>query len=185
MLKIVARRFTENCERVEILPGEQRCFQPNHSTTAKRFVVDDGSWHGRNCRRALSISTKETTPSTEHSCGIYSPASAYRKYSFGTRQYHKGMRPCVRLEDDEFPGWFNVEQGFRQGCELAPLLFKMFTAVIHLALTCFEADKEVMDALVSLNEGTGAGEPGVATDGDPASATSLWATLYGLSSSHT
>ena len=51
LLKIVARRLSDYCERVGILPEEQ---------------------NGFHCTRGLSISPKRTTPSTEHSsCGKY------------------------------------------------------------------------------------------------------------------
>ena len=39
------------------------------------------------------------------------------------RQFHDGMRAYVRLDDGVCSGWFAVEQGLRQGCVLAPLLF--------------------------------------------------------------
>ena len=33
LLKIIARRLSEYCEREGILPEEQSCFRPNRSTT--------------------------------------------------------------------------------------------------------------------------------------------------------
>ena len=44
------------------------------------------------------------------------------------RQFHDGMRACVRLDDRVCSGWFAVEQGLGQGCVLAPLLFNIFFA---------------------------------------------------------
>ena len=74
------------------------------------------------------------------------------------RQFHDGIRACVRLDDGVCSGWFAMEQGLRQGCVLAPLLFNVFiAAVIHVAYTHFEGDIDITDALVSLRKKTGMG----------------------------
>ena len=39
LLKIIARRLSEYCERVGILPEEQSGFRPNRSTTDMMFVI--------------------------------------------------------------------------------------------------------------------------------------------------
>ena len=39
LLKIIARRLSEYCERVRILPEEQSGFRPNRSTTDTLFVI--------------------------------------------------------------------------------------------------------------------------------------------------
>ena len=39
LLKIIARRLSEYCERVGILPKEQSGFRPNRSTTGMTFVI--------------------------------------------------------------------------------------------------------------------------------------------------
>ena len=46
------------------------------------------------------------------------------------RQFHDGMRACVRLDDRVCSRWFAVEQGICQGCVHAPLLFNIFFAVV-------------------------------------------------------
>ena len=46
------------------------------------------------------------------------------------RQFHDGMRVCVRLDDRVCSGSFAVEEDLRQGCVLAPLLFIIFFAVV-------------------------------------------------------
>ena len=67
-----------------------------------------------------------------------------------------------------------MEQGLRQECVLAPLLFNIFfAAVINLASTCFKADKGIMDALVHLRKKMGAGGREEATVGESALATPL------------
>ena len=53
------------------------------------------------------------------------------------RQFHDGMRACVRLDDGVWSGRFAVDQGLRQGCVLAPLLFNIFFAAVTLGLHAF------------------------------------------------
>ena len=77
------------------------------------------------------------------------------------RQFHDGMRACVRLDDRVCSRWFGVEQGLCQECVLAPFLFNIFfAAVINMTSTCFKADKGIMDALVHLRKKRGAGGAG-------------------------
>ena len=73
------------------------------------------------------------------------------------RQFHDGMRACVRLDDRDCSGWFAVEQGLCLGCVLTPLLFNIFfAAVINVAYARFKADKDIMDALMYLRKEKGA-----------------------------
>ena len=95
------------------------------------------------------------------------------------RQFHDGMRACVRLDDRVCSRWFAVEQRLRQGCVLARLLFNIFfAAIINLASTRFRADKGIMDALVHLRKKRGTGGREEATVGESVLTTPLWRMLY-------
>ena len=93
------------------------------------------------------------------------------------RQFHDGMRACVRLDNRVCSEWFAVEQG--QGCLLAPLLFNIFfAAVINAATTRFKADKDFMDTLVHMKKKKGARGRVEATVGESIVATPPWGMLY-------
>ena len=111
---------------------------------------------------ALSTLPKRTTPLIELSSGQYSPVFGVPQNMISLiRQFHDGMRACVRLDDRVCSRWFAVEQGLRQACVLALLLFNIFfAAVINLASTRFKADEGIMDALVHLRKKRGAGGRG-------------------------
>ena len=163
LLKIIARRLSECCERVGILPEEQSGFRPNRSTTDMMFVI----------RRLQELARKKQTPL--YVCCI-DLTKAYDSVDrtvlwrvlarFGVpqnmisviRQLRDGMRVCVRLDDRVYSRWFAVEQGLRQGCVLTPLLFNIFfAAVINVASTRFKADEGIIDTLVYLRMKSGAG----------------------------
>ena len=163
LLKIIARRLSEYCERVGILPEEQRGFRPNRSTTDMMFVI----------RRLQELARKKRIPL--YVCFIdltkaYDSVDRTLHWTvlarFGVpqnmisviRQFHDGMRACVRLDDRVCSRWFAVEQDLRQGCVLAPLLFNIFfAAVINVVSTRFKAEEGIMDALVHLRKKRGAG----------------------------
>ena len=65
------------------------------------------------------------------------------------RQFHDGMQACVRLDDGECSDKFDVGQGLRRGCVLAPMLFNMFfTAVLRVTEKRFLADAVIMGNMV-------------------------------------
>ena len=157
LLKIIARPLSEYCERVGILPKEQSGFRQNRSTTDMMlFMVRRLQELSREKRTPLYIcfidltkaygSVDKTLPWTVHArFGV--PQNIISVI----RQFHDSLRVCVRLDDRMCSGSFAVEQDLRRGCVLAPLLFNIFfTAVINVASTYFNADKDIMDALVNL-----------------------------------
>ena len=157
LLKIIARRLSENCERG---------FRLNRSTTDMMFAIRWLQELARKKRIPLYVCFIDLTKAYD---SVDLTLLWIVLARFGVphiiisviRQFHDGMRACVRLDDRVCSRWFAVEQGLRQGCVLAPLLFNIFfAAVINLASTRFKADKGIMDALVHLRKKRGAGGAG-------------------------
>ena len=91
------------------------------------------------------------------------------------RQLHDGMQAQVRMDDGELSEWFEVTQGFGQGCVLSPLLFNIFfAAAIEVVLVRFREDDTTLKDLVYLDE-----EAGVVT-GTPLDRVrrAVWGMLY-------
>ena len=134
------------------------------------------------CMYALSTLPKRTTPLIEPSSEKYSPVLACHRIL--TRSFVNSTVACdgmraVRLGDRVCSRCFAAEQGLRQGCVLATLLFNIFfAAVINGASTRFKADKGIVDALVHLRKKSRAGGRGEATAGESVLATPLRSMLY-------
>ena len=163
LLKINARHLSEYCGRVRILLEEQSGFRPNRSTTDMMFVIRRLQKLARKKRIPLYVFFIDLTKaydSVDHNL-LWTALVRFgvpRNMISVIRPFHDGMRACVRLDDRVCAGWFAVEQGLRQGCVLAPLLFNIFfAAVVNVASTRFKADKGVMDVLVHLRKKQGVG----------------------------
>ena len=166
LLKIIAHHLSEYCERVGILPEEQSGFRPNRSTTDMMFVIRWLQELARKKRIPLYVCFIDLTKAYDTANRTFLWTVLTR---FGVpqnmisiiRQFHDGMRACVRIDDRMCSRWFAVEQGLRQGCVLEPLLFNIFFAAVrNVASTRFKADKKIMDALVHLRKKRGAGGGG-------------------------
>ena len=184
LLKIIARRPSENCERVGILPEEQSDFRPNRYTTDMMFVVRRLQELVRKNRIPLYVCFIDLTKaygSVDRTLlwTVLVHFGVSQNMILAIRRFHDGMRACVRLDDKACSRWFAAEQGLCQGRVLAPLFFNIFfVAVVNVASTRFKADKGIMDALVHLRKKREAGGRGEATIGEAVLATPLWGMLY-------
>ena len=149
LLKIIARRLSEYCERVGILPEGQSGFRPNRSTTDMMFVIRRLQKLARKKRIPLYVSFIDLTKvydSVDRTLlrTVLARFGVPQNTISVIHQFHDGMRACVRLDDRVCSRWFAVEQGLHQGCVLAPVLFNIFfAAVINVASTRFKADKGI------------------------------------------
>ena len=179
LLKIIARRLSEYCKRVGILPEERNCSRRNRPTPDMTFVI----------RRLQKLARKKRIPLYVRFIGFTKAYdSVYRTllwtvlFRFGVphnmisviSQFYDGMRAFVQLDDRVCSGCFALKQGLRQGCVHATLLFNIFfAAVINVASTRSKADKGIMEALVHLRKKKEAGGRGEATAGESVLATPL------------
>ena len=158
LLKFIASRPSDYCERENILPEEQCGFRPQRSTIDMMFVL----------RRLQELARMKDTPL--YLCFI-NLTKAYDSVDrtllwdvlarFGVpprmlavmRQFHDGMQACVRLDDGECSDKFDMGQGLRQGCVLAPQLFNMFfTALLRVVEKRLLSDAAITDIMYSSNE---------------------------------
>ena len=156
LLKVITGRLSDYCERENILPEEQCGFRRQRSTVDMMFVV----------RRLQELARKKGTPLYLRFIDLtkaYDSVDQTLPWDFLARfgvpprtlavirPFHDGMQACRRLDDGKCLDKFDVGQGLRQGCVLAPLLFDMFfTAVLRVAQKRFLADAAITDSMVQL-----------------------------------
>ena len=133
LLKIIARRLSEYCERVGILPEEQSGFRPNRSTTDMMFVIRRLQELVRKKRISLYVCFIDLTKAYDSVdrtllWNVLVRFGVSQNMISVIRQFHDGVRACVRLDDRVCSRWFAVEQGLRHGCVLAPLVLNIFFA---------------------------------------------------------
>ena len=147
LLKIIARRFSEYYERMGILPEEQSGFRPNRSTTDVMFMIRGLQKLVRKKRIPVYVCFIDLTKAYDFVdrtllWTVLARFGVPHNMISVIRQFHDGMRACVRLDDRVCSGWFAVKQGLRHGCVLAPLLFNIFfVAVMNVAYTRFKRTK--------------------------------------------
>ena len=158
LFKIVATRLSAYCEAKDLLPEEQCGFRPHRSTTDMMSAVRRLQELGRKARLPLFlcfIDQQKTYDSVDRT--LLWQVLAH----FGTppqmieviRQFHDGMRACVRSDNGRCSEWFGVAQGLRQGCVPSPLLFNVFFAAILLVvLELFSKDAGILTDLIHLQE---------------------------------
>ena len=158
LLKIVATRLSAYCEARNLLPVEECGFRPHRLTTDMMFAVRRLQELGRKARVPLFLRFTDLQKAYD---SVDRPLLWQVLARFGVppqmieliRQFHDGMRVCVRNDDGRCSEWFEGAQGFRQGCVLSPMLFKvLFAAILLVALEIFSKDAGILADLIHLQE---------------------------------
>ena len=114
LLKIIARRLSGYYERVGILLEEQSGFRPNRSTTDMMFVIHRLRELARKKRIPLYVCFIDLTKAYDSVdrtllWTLLARFGVPQNMISVIRQFHDGMRVCVRLDDRVCLGWFAVE----------------------------------------------------------------------------
>ena len=158
LLKVVVRKLSAYCEAKGLLPEEQYGFRPDRSITDMMFVICRLQEVGRKAGVSLHMyfvdlqkayDTVDRTLLWQVLARIGVPPQMIAV----VRQFHDGMRACVRLDDGVCSDWFEVEEELRQGCVLSPLLFNIFfAAVLNVVLQRFSEEPAILAEQVHLKE---------------------------------
>ena len=158
LLKVVVRRLGDYCEAKGLLPEEQCGFRSDRSTTDMMFVIRRLQEIGGKAGVSLfmcSIDLQKAYDIVDRALlgQVLTRVGVPLQMIAAIRQYHDGMRACVRPDDGVCSDWFEVEQGLRQGCVLSALLFNIFfAAVLNVVLQRFSEDPTILAELVHLKE---------------------------------
>ena len=158
LLKIVATRLSVYCEARNLLPEEQFGFRPHRSTTDIMFAVGRLQELGRKARVSLFlcfIDLQKAYDSVDRTLlwQVLARFGIPPQMIEVIRQFHDGMRACVRSGDGRCSEWFEVAQGLRQGCVLSPLLFNVFfAAIFFVVLERFSKDAGILADLIHLQK---------------------------------
>ena len=118
LLKIIALRLSDYCDRSGILPEEQNGFRPNRSTTDMMFVIrrlQELAWKKRIPLYVCFIDLTKAYDSVDRTLlwTVLARFGVPQRMISVIRQLHDGMRVCVRLDHGVCSEWFVVEQGLR------------------------------------------------------------------------
>ena len=143
LLKSIARRLSEYCERVRILSEEQSGCRPNRSTTDMMFVnrrIQELALKKLILLYVCFINLTKVYDSVDQTLlwTVLTRFGVPQNIISAIRQFHDGMRACVRLDDRVCSRWFGVEHGLRQGCVLAPLLLHLVCGSYKRGLHAFQ-----------------------------------------------
>ena len=158
LLNVVARRLSAYCEAKGLLPEEQCGFRPDRSTTNMMFVVRRLQEVGRKAGVSLHmcfVDLQKAYDTVDRTLlwQVLTRIGVPPQMIAVIRQFHDGMRACVRPDDGVCSDWFEVEQVLRQGCVLSPLLFNIFfAAVLNVVLQRFSEEPAILAELVHLKE---------------------------------
>ncbi|CAB1115899.1 unnamed protein product [Ectocarpus sp. CCAP 1310/34] len=149
-------RLSHYCEREGILPEEQSGFCPHPSTLDMLFAIQRLHELARKKSTAVFACFVDLTKaydSVERDLlwDVLRRFGVPPKMLAVIRHFHEGMRARVRTDDGQYSEWFDVGQGLRQGCNLAPLLFNLFfAAMLMVAVAEFDKDPKVTANMVKI-----------------------------------
>ncbi|CAB1104154.1 unnamed protein product [Ectocarpus sp. CCAP 1310/34] len=156
LLKVVATRLSHYCEREGILPEEQSGFRPHRSTLDMLFAIQRLHELARKKSTAVFACFVDLTKAYDSVdrdllWDVLGRFGVPPKMLAVIRHFHEGMRARVRTDDGQYSEWFDVGQGLRQGCNLAPLLFNLFSAAMRMvAVTEFDKDPKVTADMIKI-----------------------------------
>ena len=119
LLKIVANRHSDFCEKAWILPDKQCGFLPQSSTTDMTLVVRRPQELGRKRNTSLKICFIDLA-NVYNSVGCVQLWEVLARFLVpprmikAIRMIHDSMRARVQLHGGHFSGTFNICQGLRQ-----------------------------------------------------------------------
>jgi hypothetical protein len=188
MLKIIVARVGKHAEEHGLLPEEQSGFRPKRSTVDMLYVVQMLQEFGRVKNVPLffcfiDLTKAYDTVNRRLLWKILAKAGLPQELIELIRAFHDGTEACVSIEGEE-SAFFSVNQGLRQGCVLAPLLFNLFfAAVLEVARKRILADETATKDMVKVKSCMSSHPWDVKTrnkqaDREKLSLTELWSMLY-------